>query len=217
MSHRKLHSKSPCVVHCTERRTRLRVPRKHRKPEELKEAKHAIQKVPGVESVEINPKTGSILVQHEPVPGIIGDIGAAIEAHLPELMAALLLPEVEGAEIGFDVMTRVFKRYLLVPREQGAGNGTERGRLASSLLSGENRGESALRLAPAAFLAAGIWTLLREETLLGGLAPLALFYYAFDIDWKLKQEERTKRVESEAGMAADLAITKPGAIQQSQG
>ena len=51
---------------------------------------------------------------------------------------------------------------------------------------------------PIAFICAGAWKLMQEEALLAGLAPIACFYYGFDMYWKLRQENVDARIEAAA-------------------
>lgn len=177
------------VVHQSPRRTRLRVPKGYRAKKTLAPVKNAIQQVPGVTNVEVNNETGSILVHHEDRPGILTAIGAAVEESAPELLAALLVPE--GGEAATTFLSKMFKRYLLEPRPgQPAETGTN---------TAPDAGEPAIplkKVIPAAFLAAGVWKLIETESLLGGVAPLVLFYYAFDTYWKFGMTDTSNRIEA---------------------
>lgn len=181
------------VVHQSSRRTRLRVPKPYRAKKTLTPVKNAIQNVPGVTEVEVNSETGSILVHHEDRPGILPAIGAAVEESAPELLAALIVPE--GGEAAAPFLSSIFKRYFLAPRGP-------QGESAAGSLSDADQGEPTIplkKLVPAAFAAAGVWKLIETESLLGGVAPLVLFYYAFDTYWKFSMSESEHRIEKADG------------------
>lgn len=54
------------VVHHIPGRLRVRLPRAHRHPRLLRELREFVEGLGGVEQVEINPTTGSILVHYQP-------------------------------------------------------------------------------------------------------------------------------------------------------
>ncbi|MBI4534262.1 MAG: cation transporter [Candidatus Melainabacteria bacterium] len=70
------------VVHHLPDRTRLRLPRGHRRPDNLDSACQALESLPAVHHVEANPSTGSLLLHHDPDPGILSTIAETLEGIL---------------------------------------------------------------------------------------------------------------------------------------
>lgn len=52
------------LVHRLPHRTRIRVPRSHRTPEIMRAVRESLLSVPGVQRVEVNTTTGSLLLHH---------------------------------------------------------------------------------------------------------------------------------------------------------
>ena len=210
MSNKKLHEHSRGVVHRTKHRTRLRVPKKYRKQAELHQLKTNIEQIPGVQSVEVNDQTGSVLIHHEETEGLFEQIGEALQESAPELLSLMLLPGGEEAEVGMEVLANLFKTVFVEPLN---GHSQEASSHADAHASGMGAPSVKWkRMVPLAFIAAGTWKLLQEEALLAGVAPLVLFYYGFDTYWKFKQESLTAKVAkttdslpTEQQLAKDLA------------
>ena len=70
-------------------RVRLKVFAERRRPDELERVRAALDALPGVSAVQASPRTGSLLVRHEPASTGIDDLRATLE----ELGLALVGPE----------------------------------------------------------------------------------------------------------------------------
>ncbi|HEY9731574.1 MAG TPA: cation transporter [Drouetiella sp.] len=211
MTKEKLTEKHGAVVHRSKHRTRLRVPKgKLRNEHDLLEVKNAIQKIDGVRHVEVNPQTGSVLVHHEDKHDILTDIGAAIEESAPELLMALVMPAA-AEEAGVELLTRMFRKYFMTPRADQIPNGGNGGvehevnggarfelRIREGYARTVNK-KNAKNIVPLAFVVAGAVKLVRDESLWANVPALALFYWGFDMYWKLQQTEELQNVESVLG------------------
>jgi copper chaperone CopZ len=209
----KLHSSHEAVVHSSANRTRLRVPKSSRKHAQLHHAQHALEKIQGVSSVEINHQTGSLLVHHDDRPDILNEISSALQESAPEILAALLIPGAEEAEIGMGVITSLFKKCVLGPltgkkADEPAGNGGSPAPSQPFGVSFPADNTTIKTMLPIAFICAGAWKLMQEEALLAGLAPIACFYYGFDMYWKLRQENVDARIEATADRLAAKQMEK---------
>jgi copper chaperone CopZ len=211
----KLHRHHHTVVHSSTNRTRLRVPKSHRSHAHLLHAKKAIENLPGVSAVEVNPETGSLLIHHEDRPDILTEVSAALQESAPEILAALLIPGIGEADLGIGVLSSLVKRCVIEPLSGSAQNKTgANGGFAST---SESYGidfpagnKTIRRMLPLAFVAAGTWKLLQEEALLAGLAPIACFYYGFDLYWKFRQENVEARIEETTEQIANKPVSKQG-------
>jgi copper chaperone CopZ len=172
------------VAHSSKHRTRLRVPKGEKLPNNLAEVKDAIKYVPGVLDVKAQPAIGSITVQHDDRPDILEQIGEAIKAVAPVLFTTLTA---EPTSRPRPLMT-LFERILAGANTEGeSDDGSASGAVAVNT-------DSMKKIVPYAFLAAGLYKLLEGETLLAGIGPMALFYWAFDLRWKLREEKRAKEI-----------------------
>jgi len=171
----------------------LRVPKGHRKPAKLHEAQTALQRVPGVRSVEINSDTGSVLIHHDDRPFLFDEITAALEESAPDLLTALLIPGEGEIELGLGMLSNLFKKIIVAePVHGNGGNGVGPADAEQDPLA---QGDNVKRYLPMAFIAVGLWQMIQQEALLSGIAPVALFYYGFDLYWKLHQDTVTRQIE----------------------
>lgn len=168
----RLHPKVTGVAHHLPHRTRLRVPKQHRSARDMNQVADALVKTPGVKSVEVNHKTGSILVHHDEHPGIFAAVEKTLEETSGELLEALVEgggnPEIVGLAIVGHFVRNLFST-------------------ADDQVSGATNNLVDLRtLAPVAFLAAGIlrWRRGSGEDILMTVSPVVLFWYAFDLYWR---------------------------------
>jgi copper chaperone CopZ len=190
----KLSPVSSGVVHSSARRTRLKVAQPHRTAHNAVVVKDAIEKVPGVESVHIAHGTGNVVITHDDRPDILEHIGDAIYKAAPDVLEALVLgTHTNGMGLGLSGLWAV---------------GTVLGKIFGDATTTESSNESpdgkpvvnnndVKKYIPYAFLAAGVIQVLETEALMMGMAPLALFYYAFDTHWKFKQTNELDRIEAE--------------------
>lgn len=162
---RKLHPKLKAVTHHLPHRTRLRVPREHRDPETLKKLHTKLKKTEGVSDVEINPRTGSVLIHHDEDPAILNNVGNAIDEVAGELFEAILAAE--GIEIpGLSIFAHVIRERL--------------SDMDNRLAVATNNVIDLKMLVPVAFFGAGIIQAKRNTGWLDQVPAWVLFYYAYD-------------------------------------
>jgi len=180
----RLHAKSTGVAHHLAHRTRLRIPRQHRTPHKMEQVAQALRTAPGVRHVEVNHRTGSILVQHDEHPDILKTVEKTLEESSGEILEALIEggnPEVVGLTMGLHLISSLFSS-------------------ADGKISTATNNMLDLRaLAPVVFLAAGIMRLRRGagEDVLMTISPIVLFWYAFDLYWRfhiIKPAQQTETV-----------------------
>jgi hypothetical protein len=117
------------VASHTEKRTRLRVVSAHRTPADIKTFVDTIKKLPCVEKVETNVRTGSILISHkggtvDQFKGVFKDIGCILSSTLsieiPGAKAVRDLPRaVEDLDLRFGLIHSPFSLKNLIPLSIG--------------------------------------------------------------------------------------------------
>ena len=178
----RLTSSSKGVVHHIPGRTRLRLPRTHRNKEKLERVQKALSGVPGVHSVEVNHKTGSVLLHHDPAIAIFEAAGSALEDVGKDILESI----VEGeslAGMGFAIAG-----IALVGRVVGNlfGETDESGQTRIRLWRGQY--QDLRQLLPVTLFGAAIYQAIKTRTMWEGIAPLVLLYWAFDSYWKLNMQ-----------------------------
>lgn len=170
------------VIHSTPGRTRLRLPADYRDHAILKQLELKIQQVAGVKYAETNDRTGSIVIYHEEDPKILQGIGVAIAEENPQLFRLLAAgrPEPQPGSGG---------KLLSLISNKLSNRDSETVQLHTT--------KTVKKIVPMAFLVAGVVRLVETESLWAGMAPLVLFYYAFDTYWKFKEEKRTTTILNE--------------------
>jgi hypothetical protein len=165
MTTRKLHSKSKVVAHSLPHRTRLRLPRGHRDAATIAKVHKTISNTKGVHSVEINERTGSVLIHHDEDPEVLAKVGDALEDVAGELFEALL--EAGGLEIpGLSIIAHLIRESL-----SHADN-----RLAVAT----NNVIDLKMLVPVGFFAAGVIQSRRHLGWFNQMPAWMLFYFAYD-------------------------------------
>lgn len=172
----RLNPYSAGVVHASPYRTRLKVPPHQLTEETATRLEDSLKSVPGVKDVRVS-KNGSVVVKHEDRPDIVENIGEAIAEAVPVLLE--ILTEDSHDKGGW--LRHIYK--LLDEKEDDFDIGAA--------------GAKAKRFIPLALFASGAYLLLEGEALLAGVGPLALFYWAFDSNWKFKQERAIHNIEEE--------------------
>ena len=172
----RLNPYSAGVVHSSPYRTRLKVPPQHLTGDHARRLEDNLKSVPGVKDVRVS-KNGSVVVEHEDRPDIVENIGEAIAEAVPMLLE--ILTDDTADKGGW--LRHIYK--LLDEKEDDFETGIS--------------GEKAKRFIPVAFFAAGAYLSLEGEALLAGVGPLALFYWAFDSNWKIKQAQAIHHIEEE--------------------
>jgi hypothetical protein len=155
------------VVHSTPGRIRLRVAREHRSHERLERLRERLAAHPDVDSVEIDERTGSVLVR-----------GASNERLRAALAPVVELVEESGPEG--------------VP-QAGVNLAVQLVRGLDGRLQAATGGHLSLRwLVPATFAAAAIRQLIRQGLSAEALPWYVLLYYAVDSFLKLYPEHAPK-------------------------
>ena len=186
----KMKSAGVVVEHRSRGRTRVRLSKEHRTPEKMAAIQEQLGQHPDVQSVEVNQRTGSVLIKHSHERDgheVIKETFAGAE-----LLAGLILE----VPIGED--------------EEGGGGG-EYGRLDETLADLASRFDEwqAKRThihGRGAFLAGGIAALGVVQMAVVGISlemlpgPI-LFYIAYDVHHKVRMEE--EKLEKAKQAAAD--------------
>ncbi len=108
---RKLTKASAGVKHHLPHRTRLKVPRHHRDEETLNAVKNQLEDIPGVKSVQVNIRTGSVVVDHDERDDTVELMGEAIQNIAEDLFNELLL--VEEVELpGLSIVAHLIRKSL---------------------------------------------------------------------------------------------------------
>jgi copper chaperone CopZ len=186
----RLNPYSPGVVHSSPYRTRLKVPRQQVAGDNAHRIKGALETVPGVKDVRVS-HNGSVVVEHDDRPDIIENIGEAIAEAAPTLLEILT----DDSRDRGGWLRYIYK--LLDEKEEDS---------ASQPITGAK----VKRAIPLAFFAAGAYMILEGESILAGVGPLALFYWAFDSNWKFKQEKVIEQIQEEESQ--ELGILKKRSI-----
>lgn len=184
---KKLHAKSTGVAHHSSKRTRLRVPKTYRKRSVLKKVDEAVSGLPGVKSVEVNHETGSVLIHHEDEPGVLERITEALDETCPDILLALLEPEIAVPKLFSEFMSNFL--HGNGSEQHNGGEQDEKQAAGDAVAAKLETLRPVKNYVPMAFVGLGVLALVEEGTLIGATAPIALFYYAFDFYWKLQQEK----------------------------
>ena len=197
----KLTPISSGVVHSTAHRTRLKVPKQQRSSHNAKVVKDAISLVPGVKEVRIHEGSGNVIIEHDSRADIVENIGEAIRTVAPEHLA-VLTEHTAGEGIGLGGLAAI---GALLGNILSDNQDT-----SEQAAAGEARDVKAQikRVIPWAFLGAGLLQLLEGESILAGVPPLALFYWAFDSHWKFKEEKIIAATHEAAPTAEATATAK---------
>ena len=159
------------VVHRLPHRTRIRMPKVHRTPGKMEKMADRFRKLEGVKDVEVDHRTGSILLKHTEDPGIIESLMASLE-DAGDLFLSVMMEE-EGPESELSVVSKFLKETL----------GT-----ANSNVSRSTRGFIDLRMmVPLGFLGAAVWKMRSTgaRAWLMEVPPYVLLWYAWDSYMKL--------------------------------
>lgn len=162
---KKLSSETPGVSHHLPHRTRLRVSKHKRKSRSLKQVQDKLAKVPGVSGVEVNERTGSILVHHEEDNNVLELLGTALEEVAGDLFETSL--EVEEAEVpGLSIIAHAVKKQM--------------GLLDTSVATATGNMIDLKTVVPLGLLAAALYKVAKERVWWGDVPAFVLFYYAYD-------------------------------------
>lgn len=162
---RKLNKESSGVRHHLPHRTRIKVPRHHRSKHTMEAVKKQLEYVPGVKHVEVNHRTGSVVVHHDERSDTLELMGTAIENIAEDLFHELLA--VEEVEFpGLSVIAQLIRNTLSK---------------ADSRVALETRNMVDLKMiVPLLFFGAGIVKSRQSVNWWGEVPAWVLFYYAYD-------------------------------------
>jgi hypothetical protein len=179
------------VVHRTRHRFRLKLSPEDRSPARMAALRARLESTPGVVGTQVNPQTGSILVQHE------GNV--------------LLEDLLERAGLTENVLVDAFPPRL---REQVRSEASQVAQgladfffQADAELSRATGGWLDLKMTiPLGLLGAGVWRLAAEGAGILEVPPYLLLWWSFDTFVKLHQPqiERTEVPAEQVGRAARL-------------
>ena len=157
------------VVHRLPHRTRIKMPKVHRTPAKMEKMGERLRQIEGVKGVEVDHRTGSILLKHNEDPGIIESLMLSLE-DAGDLFLSVMMEE-EGPESELSVVSKFLKETL------GSANAN---------VSRSTRGFIDLRmLVPLGFLGTALWKLRQTEGLMLEVPPYVLLWYAWDSYMKL--------------------------------
>lgn len=186
---------SPGVVHSSPYRTRLKTAKwKHASESDVALVKDALEKVPGV--TEVRPMAQGYVIHHEPRADVVENIGTALSQVSPVLLEHLTADPRQAHKHkngGKSAAESLLDRLNLDRFDFSTFNFS----LANAPQSLEEAQPLIKKSVPAILAGAGALMLLEGESILAGVGPLALFYWAFDYNWKMKQERMQKQVINE--------------------
>jgi hypothetical protein len=162
---RNLHPKSKAVAHHLPHRTRLRLPRGHRDAATIAKVHKTISETAGVSAVEINARTGSVLIHHDEDPEVLNKVGDALEEVAGELFEAILAAE--GIELpGLSIIAHVIRESM--------------SHVDNRLAVATNNLIDLKMLVPVGFFAAGVIQSRRHLGWFNQMPAWMLFYFAYD-------------------------------------
>jgi hypothetical protein len=164
------HNEVLTVVHKLSHRTRLRIKKSSRTKEQLSKAQEILEDTPGVQSVEVNPSTGSMLVIHN------DQAGREVDVAINEITKTL---ELLAPEVGLEDGGLIYVSNSLYPIVH---------KIDKKLIEWSNNTIDLKALLPLAMAYIGLRKMSETRSLLGNISPLVLFYYAFDSYHKLHRK-----------------------------
>jgi copper chaperone CopZ len=208
---KKLTHESSAVVHKSPGRIRLKVPKSQR--HHLDKVKKNLENTPGVTNVEVNHKTGSVLVQHEHEAPIFEILHKAVETVGTDLLTTLIEGEavsIIGPASLIAAAVGVFATALGKPRAAAAATDAEPSGNGSGFSLPSFTGEvSDLKyVVPAAFFVAAAYKTYEMGSFWVGITPIALAYWGFDIYWKLNVSKVVEPSAPQTLETAKLEATK---------
>ncbi len=157
------------VTHHVPHRTRYRLASHHRNEETVNRLHESLKKVPGVNKVEFNDRTGSLLVHHDEISGMVTKLDGVCNE-----IATDLFEELVGEEM------IMFPEVSLLAQLIG-----KRFSRINQYLARRTQNYIDLKmLLPLLLAAAGFYQLSKEKGLLSQVPGWVLFYYAYDSYFK---------------------------------
>jgi hypothetical protein len=197
---------SPGVVHSSPYRTRLKSSKWSAAREaDVAMVKDALERVPGV--LDVRAIASGLVIEHEARPDIVENIGAALAEVSPVLLEHL--NEDPDASRKEHKKTHAHDRTMaekLLDKLNFDANTFNFSLPALSNLKAADAAplakEAAKKAVPAVLAGAGIMLLMEGQSILAGVGPLALFYWAFDYNWKMNQDKAIGNVAEEVSEVA---------------
>jgi hypothetical protein len=143
--------------------------------------KDALERVQGV--TEVRPMLRGFVIEHESRPDVVENIGVALAEVSPVLLEDLTKDHNKNKTKS--------KAHGLLDRLKFDPSRFDFTfpNLDLSTYSLADSGPAIKKAIPAVLAGAGALLLLEGESILAGVGPLALFYWAFDYQWKMRQEK----------------------------
>jgi hypothetical protein len=187
---------SPGVVHSSPYRTRLKTAKWSGASEnDVALVKDALERVPGVK--EVRPMASGFVLEHESRPDVVENIGVALSEVSPVLLEHLTEdPHKHSRQIPVSG-DRLFDRLKTEAANYNLPDLTN--------MSLDEAAPLVKKAIPAILAGAGALLLLEGESILAGVGPLALFYWAFDYNWKMRQEKAIDKVSEDVNHAVEEA------------
>lgn len=154
------------VTHHLPHRTRYRLSSKYRDTDTVNRLRRSIATVPGVKDVEINDRTGSILVHHEERPGMLDSLAVAFEDVAGDIFQEITTAEINEVLPGASILGYLIKRRFSA--------------LDSKLSDASNNMIDLKMLLPIGFLLAGLHKIAKNRNWFDQVPAWVLFYYAYD-------------------------------------
>jgi hypothetical protein len=201
---RKLHAKSKAIAHHLPHRTRLRLPKGHRDPATLKRVHEKLKKTAGVSHVEINERTGSVVIHHDEDPVILENVSNALEDVCEELFEAVLAAE--GIEIpGLSIVAHIIRESLA--------------HVDNRLAAATNNVIDLKMLVPIAFFGAGAFQARRNAGWFQEAPAWILFYFAYDAYMKfhgpsVRETSAEERLDIQEVDEVEGAAGKPKQVKR---
>lgn len=184
---KKLTRSAKSVAHHSPGRTRLKVPKGQRA--HMQKMKAAIEKHEGVESVEINQSTGSVIVKHNHEAPIFEVLHKAIETVGGDVLTTLIEGEsVAAAEI-IGPLGLAAAAFGVLEGLAGAIFSTSSGGAGGLGKLFGNQSPDYKTLVPAGFLLAAAYKAYDTRIFWQGVTPAILCYWAFDTYWKFNMQD----------------------------
>ncbi len=169
--------RSKGVVHHLPMRTRLRVPKQYRSVQELDNAADALRTTPGVNGVDLDYGTGSILIHHDEEAGILAAIEKTLTDSSGDILESLVADDADVETGGLATVGHFVKDMVT------AANG--------HLSSATSHALDLKSVVPLLFMAAGVlrWRRGGAEDAFMSISPIVLFWYAFELYWRFANEK----------------------------
>jgi hypothetical protein len=159
------HQKLKAIVHHLPHRTRIKLPRSHRDAASIARITDSVKRVNKVNRVEVNARTGSMLVYHEEDTEMLSSLSGALGEVAGELIEAAL----EAEAISFPGLSII--AHLI---------GKTMGKADTHLSTVTNNLVDLKTMLPVTFLAAGIAQSFRSGAWLVPVPNWVFFYMAYD-------------------------------------